>query len=178
MAVLVEAVSVVVRADALMEKIPGDWDALQAIVHDPPLCTDHEIARAGFMAPQEAALFVHQLQHAGLEFLRAGHAVDIAVVDQLCGPTTPCDWLEFGQVNLGGNGPRVAACRLAGGRAMEVVTPSGWKFEDSLSASFSFVPGKHTRPGWQYLRRAHGLDVYFDPATGKELYVGHARTPA
>lgn len=171
MAVLVEAISVVVRADALLKKFPGDWDAFKLIVPNQTLCADNEIVRVGFMTPQDVESFVKKLQGFGMEFLRSGDAIEIAVVDQMRGLTSQCSWLEFGHVDIGG-GIRVAACRLAGSRIMEVVTPPGWKFEGSLSSSFGFVPTEHAGKGLKYLRHEDGCDVYLNPLTGKEVYVG------
>lgn len=172
MAVLIEAISVVVRADSIWNKFPGGWDEFKTIVPNQTLCADNEIARIGFMTPQDVESFVKKLQSQGLEFLRGAAAIDIAVADQMRGLTSKCSWLEFGHVKMGGSGSRVAACRLAGSQVMEVVTPPGWEFEGSLSSTFSFVPSEHAEKGMQFLRHENGLDVYFNPLTGKEVYVG------
>jgi len=55
---------------------------------------------------------------------------------------------------------------------MEVVTPPGWEFDGSLSSTFGFVPSEHAEKGMQFRRHENGLDVYFNPLTGKEVYVG------
>jgi len=172
MAVLIEAISVVVRADAISGKFPGGWDGFERIVPNQTLCADNEIARVGFMSPQDVESFVKKLQNDGLEFLRGGEAIDIAVADQMHGLTSKCSWLEFGHVNMGGNGPRVAACRLSGSQLMEVATPQNWTFEGSLSSSFGFVPTEHAEQGMKFLRHENGLDVYLNQLTGKEVYVG------
>lgn len=172
MAVLIEAISVVVRADALLKKYPGGWGAFEKAAPNQTLCADGEIVRVGFMTPVDVESFIKSLQHAGLEFLRDGRAIEIAVVDQMRGPTSQCDWLEFGHMNLGDNGPRIAACRLAGSSVLEVVLPPEWKPEDSLSSSFGFVPLEHAKKGLKYLRHENGLDVYLSSVTGKEVYVG------
>jgi hypothetical protein len=172
MAVLIEATSVVIRADALMQKFPGGWEAFKRIVPNQTLCADNEIVRVGFMSPQDVESFVKKLQGAGLEFLRDNEAIDIAVADQMRGFTSKCTWLEFGHVDTSGEGQRVAACRLVGSQVMQVVTPPGWKFEGSLSSTFAFVPSEHTAKGMKYLRNENGVDVYLNPITGKEMYVG------
>lgn len=172
MAVLIEAISVVVREESILTKFPGGWVDFKAIVPNKTLCADNEIARIGFMTPQDVESFVKILQSKGLEFLRGGEAIDIAVADQMRGLTSKCSWLEFGHVNMGGSGSRVAACCLAGSQVMEVVTPPGWEFEGSLSSTFGFVPFEHADKGMQFLRHENGLDVYFNPLTGKEMYVG------
>ncbi len=172
MAVLIEGTSVVVRVDALLERFPGGWEAFKRIVSNQTLCADNEIVRIGFMSPQDVEPFVKKLQGAGLEFLRDGEAIDIAVADQIRGLTSKCTWLEFGQVDMSGKGQRVSACRLVGSQLMQVVTPPGWQFEGSLSSTFGFVPSEHAAKGMKYLRHENGLDVYLNPITGKEMYVG------
>ena len=66
MAVLIEAISVVVRADELLKKFPGGWDAFKAIVPNQTLCADNEIVRVGFMVPQDVESFIKRLQRVGL----------------------------------------------------------------------------------------------------------------
>ena len=73
---------------------------------------------------------------------------------------------------MSGEGQRVAVCRLVGSQLTQVVTPPGWKFEGSLSSTFGFVPSEHAAKGMRYLRHEHGLDVYINPITCKEIYVG------
>ena len=174
MAVLIEAISVVIRTDALLKKYPGGWNAFMKIVPNSTLCSDNELARVGFMTPQDVGAFVARLEQAGLVFLRSEKAVDLAIVDQLRGPTTPCDWLEFGHIEMGPG--KVAACRLAGSQSTEILTPDGWKYEGSLSASHGFVPTEGIRKDLTYLRTENGIDVYLDKASGKEVYVGRTHS--
>jgi hypothetical protein len=172
MAVLIEAISVIVRTSELLKKFPGGWDAFKNIVPNQTLCADNEIVRVGFMAPEDVESFIRKLQMVGLEFLRDGEAIDIAVADQTRGLTSKCTWLEFGHVNLDDNGQRVAACQLVGSRVKQVVTPPDWKFKDSLSSTFVVAPSEHVANDMKYLRHENGLDVYLDPITGQEMYVG------
>lgn len=174
MAVLIEAISVVIRADALLKKYPGGWSAFEKAIPNQTLCADGEIVRVGFMTPVDVESYIKSLQRAGLEFLCDGRAIEIAVVDQMRGPTSQCDWLEFGHMNLGGIGPRIAACRLVGSSVLEVVMPPEWKHKDSLSSSFGFVRLEYAKKGLSYLRHENGLDVYLSSVTGEEVYVGRA----
>ena len=172
MAVLIEAISVVILAEAIVEKFPGGLDAFEQIVPNQTLCADGEIARVGFMTPQDVEAFVKELQCGGLEFLRDGESVDIAVVDQLRGPISRCSWLEFGHANLGDEGPLVAACRRTGSQIMEISYPLGWNFDTSLSANSGFIPTEDIQDDLVYLRHENGLDVYYNMKTGKEVYIG------
>lgn len=98
-------------------------------------------------------------------------AKDIIIVDQLRGPAVPCDWIAFGHVNLDRNpARRVAACRLSGSSLHQVVTPDGWRFEESLTISFGFIPTGKENKSLVWLRRENGLDVYVNRVTGREVF--------
>jgi len=172
MAILIEGISVIIRATTLLSKFPGGWESFKKIVPNKTLCADNEIVRVGFMFPEDVESFVKKIQQMGLEFLREGEAVDIAVADQMRGLTSKCDWLEFGHVNMGDDGPKVATCRLVGSNIMEVVTPPDWEYEKSLSSSFGFVPSEHSDRSLKFLRHENGLDIYLNSLTGKEVCVG------
>lgn len=172
MAVLIEAISVVIRTDVLAEKIPGGWEGFKRLVSNKTLCADNEIVRVGFMVPQDVESFINRLETTGLKFLRNGEMVDIAVVDQVRGPTSKCEWLEFGRVNIGDSEAEVSTCRLVGSKSSDVVTPPGWKYEGSLSSTFGFSPTEHAQKGLKFLRHENGLDVYLNSLTGKKVYIG------
>lgn len=175
MAVLIEATSVVIRADALLEAFEGDWEAFKAIVPNDTLCADTELVRIGFMMPQDVKAFVGELATFGLVYLDRGVARDLVVVDQQRGPMVRCDWIEFGHVDVNRDpAKRVAACRLKGSPRMVIETPVGWTFEGSLSQTFSFVPTEYLDRAVTFLRHEDGLDVYWDSLAGREVFV--ART--
>lgn len=41
-----------------------------------------------------------------------------------------------------------------------------------MSSTYAFVPSEHVEKGMKYLRNENGLDVYLNPITGEEMYVG------
>ena len=105
-----------------------------------------------------------------------GAASDLVVVDQLRGPVAPCVWIEFGHVNLSGDPRRrVASCQLVGSLSRELCTPDGWTFEESLSASFGFVPTGEESKSLVFVRHENGLNVYLNRLTGKEVFVAGNR---
>jgi hypothetical protein len=186
MAVLVEALSVIVRRDAINTRFVGGWDAFLAIVPNNTLCFDEDLVRVGFMTPADTEAFVKNVEREGLRFLCDERSVDIAVVDQMRGLTMPAQWLEFAYLSLGEAGNRVAACwlfegpRIAAGihipsKGMALVTPKGWVYERSLSSNFTFVENENIQEKLKFLRREDGMDVYLDRTTEKELYL--ARPP-
>ena len=176
MAVLVESISVIIKAESIHQKYPGGWEAFREIVPNQTLCADNELVRIGFMTPTDVESFISKLQSAGLVFSITGEASDIAVADQMRGFTTKCCWAEFGRTSIGANrNQEISACRLIGSKVMQVVTPPSWKFEGSLSQTYGFVPNSQvSQTGFKFLRHENGLDVYFDSLSGKEVFV--ART--
>jgi hypothetical protein len=172
MAVLVEGISVIIRADSLLNKYSGGWEQFERTAPNNTLCADGEIAAVAFMTPLDVEQFTQKLQELGLEYMRDGEAIDIAVADQLHGILSKCSWLEFGRVPANGTDQRVAACRLAGGKSKEFVTPPDWTFAKSLSANSTFVPNERVKDEMRYLRREGAVDVYLCVATGKEMFVG------
>jgi len=173
MAVLAEAISVVIRAGPLSAAYQDNWDAFKLDVPNPTLCADGEIVRIGFMSPDDVEKIVKRLTELGLVHLDHGMAKDFVIVDQLQGPTSGCAWLDFGHVNLDADPSKlVAACRLKGSVAWEVLVPDDWQFESSLSATSTFVPSEKIDEDLTFLRHDEGLDVYRNEVTGREAYVG------
>jgi hypothetical protein len=173
MAVLVEAISVVIRCDRLLIAFDNDWDAFKDTVPNGTLCADNEVARVGFMSPTDVENYVSRLAKHGLRYIVDGTAKDLIVVDQQRGPAARCDWIEFGHINLDRESKkRVSACRLRGSTESVVVTPEGWTFEESLSASFGFVPNSQIEKSLTFDRHQDGLDVYHNRLTGKEVFIG------
>ena len=142
------------------------------IVPNRTLCADGEVARVGFMTPIDVQNFTARLEENGLTFRIEGRSEHIVVIDQIRGPMISCDWIEFGRTDWDGGGHPVAACRLVGTKVREIVTPPDWVYEDSLSASFGFVPTEHEQKSLQFLRQEDGLDVYLNLLTGREVFVG------
>ncbi len=183
MAVLVEAISVVVRRDAINAKYRGGWSAYVEDAPNVTLCYDDDLARIGFMMPWETEVFINRLTEHGLIFLADNKAQDIAVVDQQVGPLTECDWLEFAKISHGESGGKVSACWLFEGprtaygvhfssKTMNLAVPPGWEFEDSLSHDFTFVPNEEIEGRLQFLRTENGVNVYLDRETGEEVFGG------
>lgn len=173
MAVLVEGISIVIRAEAVAEKFPGGWDALQTNPPNGTLCADGELVRLGFMAPPDAAAYGQWLERFGIRYLVNGRAADLVVADQRTGFTAPCDWAEFGHVHLDGDPNKViSACRMVGSLSNEVVMPDGWVFEESLSHKHTFVLNDLISEFLDFKGRRENMDVYTDIETGKHVYIG------
>ena len=98
MPVLIEAITVVIRRDAVDANLAGGWAALRELIPNKTFCTDGTLARVAFLDPDAVRQFVEQLEAGGLTFAPEGEAVDLAVVDQFHGFTRPCPWLHLDAV--------------------------------------------------------------------------------
>ena len=170
MAVLVEGISVIVRRETIARRYDGGWPGFVADAFNSTLCADSDLARVGFMRPDDVRAFIRRLDGHGFVFLRAdGTAVDIVVIDQREGPTTPCAWIEFFRQNVPGGA--VSAARLAGSQEKSLVCPDGWEFEQSLSHRHEFHSGNGPHEDLEFLRHEHGTDVYRNRKTGQDAFV-------
>lgn len=141
MAVLLEAISVVIRRSVITDRFPGGWNEFVLLVPNATLCADDHVARVGFMQPSEVEDFVVALEPHDILFVADGVARDMVVVDQQHGPLVKCDWLEFGRIKLpSGDDHLVGACRLAGDVANMLSTPEGWQYEGSPTQTFGLAP--------------------------------------
>lgn len=172
MPVLVEAISVVVRRDAIGAKFPGGWEAFMGWVSNKTLCADADIARVGFMAPADVKHFIGELESYGLTYLKDGRAIDIAVADQQRGLATPCDWAEVGRIESKSVGGVVSACRFVGSSDATFITPDGWTYEGSLSQQFTFVEQGRVPEYLDFVRTEGGIQVYRDIRSGQLVYIG------
>ena len=61
MAVLVEAISIIVRRPAIAERFEGGWPAFQDVIPNATGCYDADLVRVGFMHPADAEAFLSVL---------------------------------------------------------------------------------------------------------------------
>lgn len=174
MAVLIEAISVVLRRAAIERTFPGGWSRFIDYVPSDTLCADDKLARVGFMSPSDVKSFIEAIEQMGLQYIRDGVAVDLVVVDQQRGPSVPCEWLEFGHVSIDEAENRVAVSRDTASNSNALATPEGWTFSGSLSEKFTFVPNQDMDSKLRFLRKEGDLDVYLNVDTGKEVFLGRS----
>ena len=120
MAVLCEAISVVIRRDSINTYFRGGWDKFFEAIPNQTFCTDGELIRIGFLNPNEVKLFVDAIVDSGLQFqadkkilglfTKSRKINDIIIVDQHQGPLAPCSWVEFGKVKVGDSKSDVSMC--------------------------------------------------------------------
>lgn len=164
MAVLAEAISVIVRRETLEERYPGGVAAYREDCPNATFCADRHLTRVGFMTPVDTKAFVDALAaHTGMVLITEDEFTDIAIVDQNTGPTGPCPWLQFIK---GADG--VSRCWLTATSPGELATPEEWSPGDH--ASLHFVPAEDY-PEHLVERTGH-LDQMLDAESGKILYAG------
>lgn len=172
MAVLIEAISVLVKAQAIIDKYLGGWQQFEKDVPNQTLCADGELARIGFMNPEDIQKYISFLEGKGLEF-RSSTCMDIAIVDQQRGFTIPCEWAYFGRIFIDHTQTlRVSACRLKGSTQRIVSFPDGWDYENSLSKNYHFVQTENVAQVLEFIRKDGGMFVYRHLPTGKIVYSG------
>jgi hypothetical protein len=176
MAVLVEGISVVIKATAIASKYQGGWVSFKEAVPNITLCADGEIVRVGFMSPVDVESFVGKMERYGLNYLKEGKAEDLVVVDQIKGPMVACDWIEFGKIGWEGDpNKRVSACNLVNSKIDQILTPDGWKYDRSLSKHFGFVSTVNKNERLVPIENKNGCDVYLDLSHGKEVFIGRTK---
>lgn len=167
MPVLIEAISVVMRLEAIERSYPGGLARCRADCPNQTFCADGHLARVGFTAPSDAGHWVDHLTQYGLIFVQDERAVDLVVVDQVTGPTTICDWLEFGKHDDG-----YVVAWLAGTEPTEIYVPEGWDFETSLSNQFKLIPISEIGHSVERIDRTGNVETLIERETGQRFYMG------
>ena len=164
MSILIEAISVIVRNEALASHYPGGVSGYEPIAH-----ITRSAATAGWrewascpraMCSSSWRCWIH-----GLVGQHGAASIDIAIVDQNQGPDPCCLWLDFGHLPDG-----TAHCWPAGEEAGSLAVPHGW--EPGLLDAFEHVPGEPFARRMRYLRTEDNLDWFQDRSTGQLIGVG------
>ncbi len=165
MAIYCEAISVVVRKSTIVEKLHMKPHQLRARFPGGSYWEDENIVRFGFMAPQDAGLWIETLEDLGLTFVHESPtetiAIDIVVVDQLKGSTCICPWIQS-----------------------EIIDGHRWAWENGKSPgdfvappdmkerNFTFIP-QEVADGMAIVTETMGTsDQTIDNETGKTNYIG------
>lgn len=174
MAVLIEAINVVIQLQTLRERYPGGIDSFEQNIPNRSYCADDHLARVGFLLPAEMEAFADGLDKLGFCAIVDDNCADFAIVDQVQGPIANCDWLEWGRHADGFN-----LAWLAGTKPGTIVVPQGWTLEDSLNID-AVLPrdASRDRDGLEFVREGDEMDVFRDAETGKEVYMSKLAPPA
>jgi|TARA_B110000483_G_C18014866_1_gene472619 hypothetical protein len=149
MAVLCEAISVVIKTKAIKEKFTGGYRGFYQKIPNNTYCSDGELECIGFLSSQAVGEYVEILENNGLTFQVNNEPLDLCVVDMLRGPTMQCEWLEFHKIPFG-EGKVSVAWLFEGTRIpvdgmfmtdnpLKLYTPEGWEYENSMTTKHILV---------------------------------------
>jgi hypothetical protein len=174
-AVLCEAISVIIRKSSIVDRFEGGFDTFLKLVPNDTLCDDGELIRVGFMSPDNVESYIGKLVEFNLRFHRTSvsgleNVADIAVVDQQRGLTNDCEWLLVGRIPINSKGDAVTGCWLAGSIINKLFFPDDWTFENSLSQKFHFSETENVDSEMKFLRTEGNLDVYLNVKLGIEVF--------
>lgn len=138
MPVLVEALTIIVRKDAV-ESLPDGGERLDGrLKGTPSQRNDDDLYACTLTHPEDVQRFAKSLEEEGLTFSEDDKAKDFVVVDQREGPTMVCDWLEMMHYPWQENPDQlIALARKTGTRGDRVAMPAGWTYETSYSKNAS-----------------------------------------
>lgn len=165
MGVLIEAFSIVIRRVSLEQLYPGGERRYRRLAPNETYCADDALTRVGFMVRADVQAFVEELQRCGLLFHDGRQFQDIAVVDQMTGPTAACPWLDFGRHQAG-----YAVAWIHGGSPLPLAHPPGWT--PTQSASMQLMQSHDIRHDLRPMARRNGVETFLECRTGGELHTG------
>jgi hypothetical protein len=122
MSVLVDAITVVIRCDAIERAIPGGVPAFAESVPNRTFRTDGRLAAVAFMTHDDAEIYLGSLEPLGLRLADHGKSCDMVVIDMPYGPMLPCDWIDLG---IDPDGTRFAWLR--GTEPGTLAAPTWWR---------------------------------------------------
>ena len=174
MAILIEAISVVVQLASIDNKYSGGWEQFQNDIPNQTLCADDMLARVGFMSPYDVESYIQHLEKNGLIYISNNEADDIVVIDQQKGPLIPCNWVDCDKFYLNDQQDMVVTrCRhITVKEDAGIFAPPGWKYDGSLSQTFGYVPSESLDKSLKYKGSDKGIDVYHNALTNQEAYIG------
>ena len=170
MAVLIEALNVIIKVSVLEKKYPGGVQAYTSDCPNKTFCTDGRLTRVGFMCPEDVDSFLQRLELQGLQTTDSAGCPDVVVVDQhAAAPAAPCRWIAVGRFNDSVIGAwSIDPDDVPG----ELYVPRSWKFEGSLSENPGYVSSEERAERFVFDGFDGRNDVFIDLETGKKVYVG------
>ena len=132
-------------------------------------CCDEGLAAVAFGAHDggRAGAVSRWLRRAGLIGSRFGYWKDIAVIYQkTASPTIPCDWLFIGNNS---DGVVFASLAFDDHDPFEIMVPTAWAFEDSLTKKITPVSLSQHDEKFELVGSDESADIYRDRETGKKI---------
>jgi hypothetical protein len=129
-ALVIDALSVVMPNTAVEERFPGGLAAYQRTCSNDTFSTDGGICRVAFSAEADARAFVGELTRHGFAAPWSGQCSDVALVAPHVNLLYPCKWLETGlEAVAAADGRHYSALvvRLRGDDSTRITIPGEWQ---------------------------------------------------
>ncbi len=189
MAVLTEALSVIIKDSSLRTKFIGGIMEFFKTIPNNTYCSDGQIHRIGFMRPQDAEAYIRHLERNGLIYLFGSHCIDIAIVDMLKGPVVNCKWLGFSRQKFFSGSKQyqhseeefsiswllhksgVYGIPLNDNRECNISVPWKWTPDKAIYGD-NFIPSEKVNDSLIEIGSDKGVVKYIYAATGQFVYIG------
>jgi hypothetical protein len=122
MAIAIEAITVVVRNEAIQHRYPGGAEAFQMNVPNNTFCADDSLSCVSFMVESDAKVYFDELESMGLDISSGNDAVICDAFRQEIRPD--CAWLQMGRYKQG------TIAWIEGEEVRTIFGPPGWDPED------------------------------------------------
>jgi len=167
MAIAIEAVTVVVKNEAIEHRYPGGAETFRSNIPNRTFCADESLSRCSFMVEADAEAFLKELGSLGLRVEDGSDAVICDAFHQAMRPA--CDWLLMGAYQ------KSVIAWLAGEDVKTIVGPPGWDPENPKPLKFSTTAEAAKR--LKYLRSDGNVHAYWDKEDNVEVYIGRTQAP-
>lgn len=189
MAVLTEALSVIIKDSSIKNKFIGGTREFFKTIPNNTYCSDGQIHRLGFMRPRDTEDYIFNLERNGLIFTLGDNCVDLAVVDMLKGPTMSCKWLGFARQKFFSGSKKyehsdeefsiswllpesgVYGIPVNNNWECTISVPSKWTPDKAIYGT-NFIPSERLNDSLIEVGNEKGLVKYFYAATGQFVYIG------
>jgi len=188
MAIIAEAISVIVKDDSIQEKYNGGLKRFYNDIPNKTHCSDGKIHRIGFMNPDDTQSYVRLLELNGLKFISNDEFIDIAVVDMIHGSTKKCIWLGFernkffsGQHQYKKSEEEFSIVWLleniedygkpvGSNRELQIITPPNWTPDRAIYGS-DFIPIEKYNSRLIELENEDGVSKLWDAKSGDMVFI-------
>jgi hypothetical protein len=192
MAVLIEALSVVIKDSSLSTKYIGGIEDFIIQIPNDTYCTDGQVHRIAFMNPLDVQHFVEHLEKRGLVFIIDGKYIDIVVVDMIKGPIRKCDWLGFAREKFFGGQTGFKKVEedfsivwllpqngfygipIDNNGEYEIAVPSYWTPDKAIYGN-NFIPNDEIKLRFIEFGGENGVTKFWDASAGNVVDVGRPR---
>lgn len=160
MAVIIDAIGVVIRNATIEKRLPGGMEQHIECLPATPFYTDGEICCVGLMDSQDVNQYLAMLVAQGFILSDESASSEVAVVDWNGQVPHPCDWLEICQVDLDEQGS-VTVASIRGTTQERLVAPPGWE-----PGRTRWLSRAELKMNYDYMGNEGRVEAYRHKATG------------